>query len=639
MVLLVMAPALPLTGTGAASAQPKHNCDFCHYLHGGSFAALQDFEIVEDLCDSCHGVSGTEPDQILRDGTWVTIPKNNGDGFDIHDGAKHTAFSRDPTGCWDCHNHEGEAGTNLSMIQANMPTPVSGTLPTVFLSRGSDAGQATLNSFADGDEDGDDDYTGVCEVCHTETDNHRNNSGGNHLHELGRTCPDCHEHDKGFAGGGPCVNCHNTGGQGTQGPNNRRAIIPEMSRASHHVGSAYQDDDCLTCHEFTEHQQGQVRLLNADDSSVIVYSGTPSDLEPFCLSCHDADGSLVVGGPPFSDGLTPPNVSAGWTSASHNATGGYTCWDCHDNPHGSLKQKLLAPADVAPDAITKVEEEEGFCFGCHDVDGPASSNVEAGFATTTLWTNAVVGGNSNRGPDIATLNDRHDVAYADGPGPSGSGAKIECADCHDPHAANGSNRPMSLLRADPDTSDGRVPGAGWFATMPGNADQRGTDAISEWCLDCHDGSFPAGVSDHSPVAIQDILNGSPNNGFGWLNNSHGAGPSGATLKTGTNYWALDDVVSCVACHQAHPDTTAQQITTTLFNNLFLMNDTVFGTDFSTIIPTTGTSGGYEITSQTTKKAQGGAPVVGYDYCNTCHTGSMGTYPNCFKCHVHNDGRF
>jgi hypothetical protein len=36
----------------------------------------------------------------------------------IHDGSKHTA----PTTCWDCHNHEGEAGSNLWMIPELLAT-------------------------------------------------------------------------------------------------------------------------------------------------------------------------------------------------------------------------------------------------------------------------------------------------------------------------------------------------------------------------------------------------------------------------------------------------------------------------------------------------------------------------------------
>jgi len=226
-------------------------------------------------------------------------------------------------------------------------------------------------------------------------------------------------------------------------------------------------------------------------------------------------------------------------------------------------------------------------------------------------------------------NDRHDVKHAT---QGVSSVKIECADCHDPHTANATSPPFSLVRTDPDPTDGRVPGTGWFADSAAvNGGSGGTDAISEWCLDCHDGSLPAAVQDNRSPQVYDILHG----GTSWYGNSHGAGGSSASLKTGANYWGLDMVVSCLACHQTHPDDTAQQITTTLFNNLFLMKDTIHGTDFTTVIPSDG--GAYELTTLTLKKDN--KPVNGYYLCNTCHVSSMGNVSNCFRCHTHGDGRF
>lgn len=637
-ILFLAVASLP----GGAGAQTvKHNCSFCHNLHGGSFATLSDFTVVEDLCWSCHDNAVLGDTQVLRDGISVTVPQ---DGYAVHDGAKHTAFSRPPTVCWDCHNHEGESdglqGRNLAMIQASMPTPVSGTRPVIFKSRGLDAGEATLYSFADGDEDTDGTYTGVCEACHTETSNHQNGTNlpdaSSHAHERGRTCSDCHTHDGGFAGGGPCGSCHDTGGQGTTGPNNRRAIIPELSRPSHHVGSAYQDADCQVCHDMGTHQAGTVRLKNADDpGTVYALSGDPNTsstvaatLSVFCLSCHDADGA--GGSVPFSDGLTPPVIGAtAWTASSHEGSAdivgcyGNGAFGCHGSGHGSEKLNLLAPANVAPNATTKYEEEEGFCLACHDTDGPATSNVKAGYDTPPLWGDAA----TQSGP--VNQNDRHDVKHAT---QAVSGVKIECADCHDPHTANATSPPFSLVRTDPDPTDGRIPGTGWFADSAAvNGGSGGTDAISEWCLDCHDGSLPPSVQDNRSPQTYDILH----SGTNWYGSSHGAGSSSAILRTGTNYWGLDEVVSCVACHQAHPDNTPQQYTTSLVNNLFMLNDTIFGVDFTTLIPSDGAS--YELTNLTSRKNDF---VNGMFWCNTCHTGSMGSgKPNCFDCHTHGDGRF
>jgi predicted CXXCH cytochrome family protein len=153
---LVLFAGWPIFGdVGSLRAQtPKHNCGFCHNLHGGDYNELQDYAVAEDLCLSCHSDGG--PATWPRDGDDVVIPK----GVAIHDGSKHTA----PTTCWDCHNHEGEAGSNLWMIPELLATPSSGDWTVIFTA------SSGANSYADGDGT----YDGVCEVCHTGTDQHQN---------------------------------------------------------------------------------------------------------------------------------------------------------------------------------------------------------------------------------------------------------------------------------------------------------------------------------------------------------------------------------------------------------------------------------------------------------------------------------
>ena len=58
---------------------------------------------------------------------------------------------------------------------------------------------------------------------------------------------------------------------------------------------------------------------------------------------------------------------------------------------------------------------------------------------------------------LTTLNDRHDVQKS---AQDISGAKIECVNCHNPHADNAARRVI----ADPDPSDGRDPTAGSYFT-------------------------------------------------------------------------------------------------------------------------------------------------------------------------------
>jgi predicted CXXCH cytochrome family protein len=601
------APAVAPSGTaGVALAQvPSHNCDFCHNLHGASFPQLQDYAVTEDLCFSCHGDSGVEPDSVLRDGVWVPIPK----GVAIHDGPKHAQ----PTSCWNCHDHEGEAGSNLKLIPALLTTPNSGVRDVLFLAF------TGPNSFADGDST----LTGVCEVCHTQTNYHRNTLGDPawRQHNAAADCTTCHPHQDGFqptAGG--CTACHKTSQDNGDGVpvGGRRAIVAEFDRTSHHVqiglpGDSVPDSDCQACHDQSRHQQGNVRLWDwnspGDTGAAIVLTGDPATssteaakLTTFCLGCHDADGAN--GSPPFSDNATPPALDpAAWNASSHETSAvivgcfGDGTFGCHASGHGSEKRKLLAPPDVPATAPALAEEEEGFCFNCHDADGPASTDIAGKFAATIKWVTAPVGEFNN-----TELNDRHDVQYS---AASTSGAKIECTSCHDPHAANASQKVIP----DPDPADGRTPGEG-FLTVTGG------DYMTEWCLECHDDSYAPGVTAPT-TTLQDIYTTVVGNRA----DAMGEGSGGATLKPGYGWTSGKNgnmTVPCLSCHDPH-----------VSGNLFHAVETVMSFDGTTPVPSDGPS--YAITDNNTTDQT----INSYYWCNTCHTGSMGSgKTNCYACHYH-----
>ncbi len=170
-----------------SALNPDHvGCSTCHSLHNSPGQALTSDPLgINNLCKSCHGPAGT-----------ATI-------VEVHSGTKYGAFEM---GCSDCHNAHNNidnyvGGVNIRQIghkngSALITTPNSGENHVVFTSRGTDAAEPSLQSFADGDEDGDGLYEGVCEVCHTKTSHHRNNtSGGDHTHYVGQTCTSCHAHD------------------------------------------------------------------------------------------------------------------------------------------------------------------------------------------------------------------------------------------------------------------------------------------------------------------------------------------------------------------------------------------------------------------------------------------------------------
>jgi predicted CXXCH cytochrome family protein len=592
-----------LLGAPAVALNPSHQCSSCHNLHGGKGTALLNEEVVEVLCLTCHGPGGIS---TLKAGVHANGP-----------GSSHPAFEHT---CMDCHTPHSDPpnwldGTNVKLVgrhldgswpwTARIQTPNSGLREVVFESRGSGLGQPTLHSFADNDEDGNGIFDGVCETCHTQTSHHRNDTA-DATHYTGATCSSCHTHDTGFVPtSGSCSDCHSAA-QGS-----RRAVIGEFARASHHLQSAPPDDgDCVVCHEMTQHQQGRVRLLNVDDPgnplAVIALAGDPGTdpaeavkLEAFCLACHDADAA--GGATPFGDGLMPPEIDAAlWAGASH-PTAALTCYGdgqsfgCHATGHGSDKRAMLAPADVAPVPPANAEEEEGFCFACHDADGPAASDVRSRFELPVRWVTAPAGDLDN-----LNLNDRHDVQFA---AQSISGARVECTDCHDPHSAS----PWAPLRPDPDPTDGRVPGTGDVLA--------GADFRTEWCLDCHDGSMPATVTPPA-VALADVRSAFQ------ADDAHGLPGGRPTLRPGYG-WAEDDQLACTDCHaNRHAGDRT---------NLFGLADTVWSRDGTLPVPDDDGGFLYELTDNGIALPASN----GYMWCNTCHTGSMGAAKdNCFTCHYH-----
>jgi predicted CXXCH cytochrome family protein len=604
-LLALLLVGLPLTGTtGTVWAQLKHNCDFCHNLHGGSYNQLRDWDVSEDLCLSCHGDGG--PATWNRDGVDVPIPK----GVDIHNGSKHLA----PTSCWDCHDHEGEAGSNWYMVPEQMPTPNSGTLPVVFTDT------IGPNSFADGDTN----YDGVCEVCHTGTDQHRND-GSVSQHNALLNCTDCHSHDGGFAGAGACTICHKNSQAG------RRPIVAEFDRTSHHVDwtllpnglapDSMPESDCQACHDQSRHQLGNVRLWNVDSpgdtTQSVALTGDPfSDqteadkLAAFCLACHDADAA--AGSAPFSDGIAPPVVvtAGAWSGVSHNAPGTVSCFGCHGSGHGSEKTKLLMPDVGAVSTPDSANVQEGFCFQCHDSDGPASVDIATAFNAVINWVQTATGLNAN-----ANLNDRHDVQYS---AQNRSGAKIECTSCHNPHTAT-SAQPYIL---DPDTGDGHVPGTDYYYYSSTS------DVLSEFCLDCHDGSFPSGVQDQT-TSITNIQST-------WSADAMGARTGASVdLRSGTGY-AIGDIMPCWACHSVHARIDADIGVGTLFSVV----DTLRNKAGDTYLYYQGRKGSdpqiyaYAITDNVDKNDV----TSGAYWCNSCHKRySMTGKENCYGCHRHGDG--
>ncbi len=336
--------------------------------------------------------------------------------------ACHTYPDHEGMDCSKCHQPHDPNRNNILLVRDNVQTPDSGNLDVVFTS------ESGSNSFADGDGV----YNGICEVCHTGTGHHRNNSSGDHAHFAGTNCTECHPHNKGFKPQG-CTGCHQfprDNGDNVP-PGGRRAIVSEFEQGSHHVqGVELNDegDDCVVCHEMSEHTQGHVRLVDRDNpQTVYELTNRPMDdpaeaakLVPFCLNCHDGDNDV-----PFTDGKTPPYVSKNkWNASAHKLGGGVnmplSCigdgdnFGCHATGHGSPNIKILN--------VSSGVGLETFCYNCH-TDGRITNNALSG------------SGLANDIQQAFSMGEKHNLGTN-----FTIGSKtftLQCTTCHNPHVVTG----------------------------------------------------------------------------------------------------------------------------------------------------------------------------------------------------------
>ncbi len=454
-------------------------CSSCHQMH---YAPTNDGNILRKtndatLCSSCH------------------IYKNFGTSLD------HKGMT-----CVTCHSAHQNNSNNIYLIRDIITTPNSGDKTVVFTA------DTSPNNF--GDATGT--FDGVCEVCHTLTDHYTNTSGGTsdarHV-PASQSCISCHPHNNAFYAQSNCFDCHNTiqdkAGVGPAG--GRRQIVDsngdgtgtggDFKRSSHHVvGSIPNVSDCLKCHYMGDHKNGEVKLFDPDQGYLNIITYNPANkasVEGFCLNCHDADGRNG-NTTPFSDGVNVPVIDKTlWTSSSHKSSP-YTCLDCHDNGHGSNKKSLLGPfdytADTSPDPMN---DEEEFCERCHSAAGAATTDIESEFNRT--HTHQV-----NEVPEL------------------GTNSGLECVSCHNPHQNTAAN-PVS----DPDNQQ---------VLMPIN---NGANGTRDFCLRCHDGAPPAGIT-------------FPSNsyGTGWNKSAYVNSRHDQVINIGeTNFVGTSE--DCLACHQHH----------------------------------------------------------------------------------------
>ena len=468
--------ALSLRPALAVDAPHPSDCSNCHSLHGGSYPKL-----LGNLCDACHFDGGPAP------------------AVETHSSrTTDTSYGNWDLDCWACHNPHTQEQDNtwgttygkflkvdlnaeVKEIDPTDPGPYYEAVSTLRTVSGTSIKHVSTTDFVDGDGNSDDD---ICQACHESTAYYNTGSELNYHPDYGTDtqpggdCTQCHTHEGGFYPS--CVVCH-AHAQGASGE--RRQVVDaggDFERASHHVTDGttteiVDDADCQVCHDQSWHQGNtdpEVYLYDPDGGASIAYDGTGASVESFCLHCHDAtgpeafdsDGDSSDGYQPFTDGRDAPDIDTTWTTSSHGTTtvaavADEACLACHGGTdstrtgvtadrdvHGSDEATLLS-STVNGVAVANVEE--ALCFACHD-GATASTDIEGEFAKGT------------NGTDIY----HHPVDDAE----QSSGRTVECTDCHNPHAATGSDPVAGVAGID----------------LDGNAIPAGSPVEQyEVCFKCH----------------------------------------------------------------------------------------------------------------------------------------------------------
>ncbi|GBE30849.1 MAG TPA: CxxxxCH/CxxCH domain-containing protein [Bacteroidetes bacterium] len=324
-------------------------------------------------CPSCHVPYGTVPDPVPAD--WITTTVC----WSCHaEGGVAQYQNVHSVGvtmyCEDCHNpHMHQSQFSQYYLDETIITPNSGNRRMAF-NDSTDFIHGAVGYYQP--------YDGVCETCHTQTNYHRNNASGDHDHNVGTNCIECHTHENGFIGS--CDSCHDSPPQ-------------TGAHLAHFDGdtelAAYGETDnisttdsyifsCGTCHPISGdmHQNGTVNIelysldspagslksLNPDSagyapgpevfqdahgidytlgtcSNVYCHSETEwSSPDPISQPLIDGDGYIMLDEngnlvyDPYVVTTTPSYTDMNWGDT------GLTCNSCHRNAPQTLYPEVQA---------------------------------------------------------------------------------------------------------------------------------------------------------------------------------------------------------------------------------------------------------------------------------------------------------
>jgi hypothetical protein len=416
--------------------------------------------------------------------------------------ACHNISDHEGQDCLVCHTPHETA--NIYLIRDTIQTPNSGPKEVIFKTLGigdpyndpdPTPGDPTSGVMADATDGV---FTGVCEVCHTSTNYHRNNGSQPMFnHHDAENCTSCHSHQGGFlpgeSNGGQSCSCHSQiFSRMDSTATTYRHILANMD-ANYSPGASgmYTIKNCLVCH--VDHDIfrpdlntgiGQRAKNLRVDWAIDPVQGTDTVLSNsdysstgaggICLSCHSGATCQGCHSAHKTGRLHPPMAAASTFShksipksdydaatSTHNyivpstfAADGSTfnanCVKCHtDNTsksyqsstykfstHGSDFQDIMDSTGIAS-ATDPLEEK--LCFKCHST----TSNPNAGSNLDFFGVKSITN------PDALDIETAFSRTYthptltvsgihslADSAASFAAGNRhAECGDCHNVHAA------------------------------------------------------------------------------------------------------------------------------------------------------------------------------------------------------------
>ena len=256
----VSGPAVTLTGTNPVTfTSGLVNADYVFAYGASQVKVTTNMDNAAlTTCVNCHNQNGIGQAQASYSSNHVQYPAKN----NVYNA--WTASNHKTAGviCYDCHNGANNGG-HPGTVSANTCTPCHGTnTPSLTDANAAHAGATT--TVGDG-----------------------------------------------------CIECHSTGqnaGAGfVQDNSGVRSITQEFAKWSHHVtGVSLQNAHCAACHLEGKAQGGvivtdpayhmadaKIHLRNADTNADIQWDPAApsfSNMDNFCLSCHDANGATGIAG-------------------------------------------------------------------------------------------------------------------------------------------------------------------------------------------------------------------------------------------------------------------------------------------------------------------------------------------------------